>query len=97
MGNSVSRLSNQLQELHGERWYAKYLIFLEHCESYTKLNISLPGISKVPRTPKLPSVKWLMSVYVKDVLQRMEEIKAQITSVFGKVLKLDSTKKVIKT
>lgn len=46
--------------------------------------------------PPLPKPKWLLSVYARDVLSRLPEVKAKITSVFGSVLKMDSTKKVKK-
>ncbi|KAK2874526.1 hypothetical protein Q8A67_021679 [Cirrhinus molitorella] len=38
--------------------------------------------------------RWLMQVYAQDVLQRLDEIKATITSQYGRILKMDSTKKV---
>ena len=41
-----------------------------------------------------PSCKWLLSVYSQDILTRLDDIKANITSTYGTVLKLDSTKKV---
>ncbi|CAH3183649.1 unnamed protein product, partial [Porites evermanni] len=37
-----------------------------------------------------------LTVYCRDVLSRLEEVKAYITSTFGSVLKIDSTKKVTK-
>ena len=37
-----------------------------------------------------------MSVYLKDVWARLPELMAQITSTFGSILKIDSTKKVVK-
>ena len=36
----------------------------------------------------------LLTVYCRDVLSRLEEVKAYITSTFGSVLKINSTKKV---
>lgn len=35
-----------------------------------------------------------MQVYAQDILQRLYEIKATITSQYGRILKMDSTKKV---
>lgn len=35
-------------------------------------------------------------MYVQDILPRIEEIKASVTSTFGSILKMDSTKKVVK-
>ena len=37
-----------------------------------------------------------MDVYIRGVLQRIEEVKASITSTFGRILKMDSTKKIVK-
>ena len=43
---------------------------------------------------RVPSSRWLLSVYAQDILQRLPEVKAKITSIFGNILKMDSTKKV---
>ncbi|KAM8867921.1 uncharacterized protein ACB058_005816 [Synchiropus picturatus] len=42
----------------------------------------------------VPGVSWLLGVYVRDAMTRLPETKAKITSVFGSILKMDSTKKV---
>ena len=52
-------------------------------------NKELPPITLVPKGP------WFLAVYVRDVLSRLDEVKAKITSTFGSVLKMDPTKKVI--
>lgn len=44
----------------------------------------------------MPFCQWLTTVYSFDVQSRLEEVKAAITSVYGRVLKCDSTKKVVK-
>ncbi|XP_026110190.1 uncharacterized protein LOC113083135 [Carassius auratus] len=44
--------------------------------------------------PSIPKHRWLMQVYAQDVLQRLDEVKATITSQYGRILKMDSTKKV---
>lgn len=44
--------------------------------------------------PPLPSPIWLLTVYGYDVLTRLDEYKARITSTFGSILKMDSTRKV---
>ena len=50
-----------------------------------------------PPTPhRVPFCQWLTTVYSFDVQSRLEEVKAAITSVYGRVLKCDSTKKVVK-
>ncbi|CAL8301230.1 unnamed protein product [Gadus morhua 'NCC'] len=40
--------------------------------------------------------RWLLTVYGKDLMSRMGHIKASITSTFGSILKMDSTKKMTK-
>lgn len=49
-----------------------------------------------PHPPRILSCQWLSSVFCQDMLSRLEEVKAAITSVYGRILKVDSTKKVAK-
>ncbi|XP_019119722.2 uncharacterized protein LOC109139749 [Larimichthys crocea] len=49
-----------------------------------------------PQMPPVPSPIWLLTVYGYDILTRLDESKARITSTFGSILKMDSTKKVAK-
>ncbi|KAK0153862.1 hypothetical protein N1851_004054 [Merluccius polli] len=37
---------------------------------------------------------WLLLVYCHDILSRLEDVKARVTSIFGTILKMDSTKRV---
>ena len=39
---------------------------------------------------------WLMTVYAQDIFSRVPQLLATCTSIFGDVLKIDSTKKVCK-
>ena len=39
---------------------------------------------------------WLMSVYAREILSRLSQLLATCTAVFGRVLKIESTKKVCK-
>lgn len=48
-----------------------------------------------PKHMDIPTSRWLLSVYGRDIITRIDHIKASITSIFGSILKLDSTKKVI--
>ena len=54
------------------------------------------GESVVPPFRPVPTAKWLLSIYAADVLTRLDDIKKQIKSTFGDILKLDSTKRVRK-
>ncbi|MED6288568.1 hypothetical protein CHARACLAT_027900, partial [Characodon lateralis] len=79
-GNSVTQLYKKLQEEHSAAWTRRAL------EYFTDSSIIEP----------LSKPKWLLSVYTRDVLSRLPEVRAKITSVFGSVLKMNSTKKVTK-
>ena len=53
-----------------------------------------PKFDEAPSLPTLPKAGCLLTVYCREVLSRLEDVKAYITSTFGSVLKIDSTKKV---
>ena len=53
-------------------------------------------IDPLPQFLQLPDHRWLMKIYQLDVLSRQLYIKSAITSTFGEVLKMDSTKKITK-
>ena len=40
---------------------------------------------EAPSLPALPKAGWLLTVYCRDVLSWLEEVKAYITSTFGRV------------
>ncbi|KAK0141506.1 hypothetical protein N1851_021392 [Merluccius polli] len=90
MGNSVTQLYKKLQEQHSEAWLQRVLQYLTACF----LSCAPPAFAKPPELPDLPKPKWLLAVYARDVLGRLHLVKAKITSIFGSVLKMDSTKKV---
>lgn len=52
-----------------------------------------PQVS-LPVMHPVPTAHWLLCVYARDCLTRLEETKARVTSIFGTYLKMDSTKKV---
>jgi hypothetical protein len=49
-----------------------------------------------PAPQKIPSRKFFVNVFCRDVMSRLEEVNASLTSVFGRILKVDSTKKVVR-
>ena len=49
----------------------------------------------IPPLPAIPKPDWFLAVYLRDVISRIQETKAKITSTFGEILKMDSTKKGI--
>ena len=95
MGNSVTQLFRKLQEQHSKAWMQRVLQYLTACEPFTtSAAVRPPAFADPPVLPALPKPKWLLAVYARDVLGRLHEVKAKITSIFGSVLKMDSTKKV---
>ncbi|XP_066561738.1 uncharacterized protein LOC136750480 [Amia ocellicauda] len=94
LGNSATRLCKQLQEQHSEAWQHKTLRYLADCEPFVTSAPVVPSFRPPPPMPPVPGPKWLLAVYDLDVLERLAEVKAQVTSVFGSILKLDSTKKL---
>lgn len=48
----------------------------------------------LPSYKSPPSPKWFLAVYVKDVWSRLQLLKASATSIYGSILKIDSTKKM---
>ncbi|XP_056461290.1 uncharacterized protein LOC130401506 [Gadus chalcogrammus] len=55
-----------------------------------KDDVSLPTFVKVP------GLTWFGRVYVLEAVTRLDETKARVTSIFGDILKMDSTKKIAK-
>ncbi len=106
LGNSSALLHHSLEEMHSEAWLRKLLLYLTDCEQH-KSNVRegimrtfLPSGSQQylppPPYPGTHTYKWLLACYTQDVLARLEEVKGQITSVYGSILKIDSTKKITK-
>ncbi|KAM8867922.1 uncharacterized protein ACB058_005817 [Synchiropus picturatus] len=92
LGNSATRLHSTLVEEHTTAWIhrtkKKYLGVLRKLE----VRQSQP----FPEMHPVPGVSWLIGVYIREAISRLPETKARITSVFGTILKMVSTKKVNK-
>ncbi|CAM4652090.1 unnamed protein product [Leuciscus chuanchicus] len=94
LGNSPARLAKQLKENHGEEWLDRLAHCMGECAAFVDCPISLPVVFQEPPEPfEVPTSKWLLTVYGKDIVSRLDHIKAGITSTFGTILKIDSTKK----
>ncbi|XP_051915356.1 uncharacterized protein LOC127596645 [Hippocampus zosterae] len=93
LGNSATQLRRVLTEIHSEEWMAR-------CTSYlsilTQLGVPVSGRDEIPPMRSLPLVPWFLAAYVRDVLPRLEDNKGRLTSIFGNILKMDSTKKLTK-
>lgn len=99
LGNSSTKVHKQVLEQHSEHYLQRVLRFLQAREPFYLqaqrgfLNVAAPDKEVTPMRP-VPKAKWFLAVYVRDVMSRLDETKSKITSTFGSVLKLDSTKKV---
>ena len=93
-GNSVSKLYSQVCEEHSEEWAIRKARYLTACEPFTSALIYPHVFSPAPDPPSIPQPQWFSAVYVRDVMSRIDDVKARITSTYGSILKMDSTKKV---
>ncbi|XP_070403005.1 uncharacterized protein [Nothobranchius furzeri] len=94
LGNSATQLCNTLREQHSDAWMRRAIQYLGVCEQFLALGTTRGQIAPPPQMPPVPSPVWLLTIYGYDVLMRLDEFKARITSTFGSILKMDSTKKV---
>ncbi|XP_060905128.1 uncharacterized protein LOC132982594 [Labrus mixtus] len=95
LGNSPSRLVKQLRENHSEEWLQRLCQYLGACSDFVGRPSLFPVVFQDPPEPvAIPTYKWMLAVYGWDILSRLEHIKASITSTFGSILKMDSTKKI---
>ena len=92
LGNSASALRAALVEQHTKDWLVRTLRYLSVLEQLQVPGVAVRRVTVLPMRP-IPNVPWLISVYARDALGRLEETKGRITSVFGDILKMDSTKK----
>ena len=100
LGNSSSMVCHQLEEAHGERYLREVHHYLTNCKTFMAASlaglVSTTNLEAPPPLIPVPRHRWFMKVYQLDVLQRRDFIKASITSLFGSILKIDSTKKITK-
>lgn len=99
LGNSCSQVHKILTEQHSEEWLSKNLLYLTNCQSIQEASsaglIQPVAFDEPPKMLPVPQFRWLMQVYLQDVLMRLPDVKAEITSTLGRILKMDSTKKIV--
>ncbi|XP_073724498.1 uncharacterized protein [Misgurnus anguillicaudatus] len=97
-GNSSSYLQQAFQEAHSEEWARRSCDYFTDCEIHKRscLKQSQAVYSPPPPFIPLPLAQWFETVHANDVVGHLDELKGVITSTFGRILKLDSTKKVTK-
>lgn len=101
VGNSPTSLCNDVNEIHSQEWIKKVSAYLGNCMRHKETQKRFGTNPEVTyaRPPQFPGVsnpQWFLATYVRDVYSRIGTIRASITSVYGTVLKIDSTKKITK-
>ena len=93
IGNSHFALQNNLREI----FFTEYLFkSLKHKSGLQKFQQQPPVYKIVESFKNVPTYKWFIYAYVKDVCSRSDCLKASLTSVFGDIIKIDSTKKILR-
>lgn len=78
----------------------KNIEYMYACEKHQK-SMKLFGQATTDYTTDgpirdLPRSQWFLAAYVRDVFHRLDMIKASLSSTFGRILKIDSTRKITK-
>lgn len=98
LGNSSSAVMKQVREQHGESYLNNLQMHLSHYRDFKTSAergfFARIQFSEPPPAAAVPRHRWLMKVYQIDVLNRVDYIKAHMTSQCGTVLKMDSIKKI---
>ena len=77
VGNSTTQMQRRLVEMHFNHWMRKSLLFLADWQAYGKASLSsLAAPETPPKQTNVPSVKWLLSVHLQDVVNRVPALKA---------------------
>ncbi|KAE8277795.1 hypothetical protein D5F01_LYC24183 [Larimichthys crocea] len=98
-GNSSSYLQSVIEEAHSDEWARQTIRYLSNCESHMKMATFVPSAavhSPPPPFRPLPLAQWFETVHSNDILSHLDEMKGAITSTYGRILKMDSTKKITK-
>ncbi|CAB1440818.1 unnamed protein product [Pleuronectes platessa] len=100
VGNSSSYMQQALEEVHSEEWGRRTVEYLSDCTLHsrrTALTQYEPVAYEQPPTYRtLPLAQWFERVHANEILGHLDEMKGVITSTYGRILKLDSTKKITK-
>ena len=100
LGNSPTALCNSLQKLHSEEWMRAQVDYLSACQCHRRglesLHLPTPTYNQPSPPPPFPKAQWFLAAYIRDVWLRMPNLLAAATSTYGSILKMDSTKKILK-
>ncbi|CAL8266760.1 unnamed protein product [Boreogadus saida] len=96
LGNGVSRLRASLVEQHSRDWMQRSIAYLSVLRKLRGPGAAQKDDVSLPTFVKVPGLTWFCWVYVLEAVTRLDETKARVTSIFGDILKMDSTKKIAK-
>ena len=100
LGNSSTQLQIKLNKEHSEKYLQQSAQYLTECKYFSRASriglVSTVQFKEPPQFNAVPKYKWFLTVYAQDILSRMDFIKSSITSTFGRILKMDSTKKIVR-
>ncbi|XP_057204598.1 uncharacterized protein LOC130563187 [Triplophysa rosa] len=100
-GNSSSYLQSAVEEVHSEEWARRTIQYLSDCEHHLRKfalvqSATAPAFSAPAPFRPLPLAQWFETVHSNNILSHLDEMKGVITSTYGRILKMDSTKKITK-
>ena len=98
IGNSPTALRKDLNEIHTDEWIRKCIVYLSNCKRHKENRFAgqLLMYQHPPEFRPVPSPKWFLAVYLRDVWSRLPILKASASSVYGNILKIASKKKITK-
>ena len=94
VGNSSSQLRAYLVEHHTAEWMRQSNLFQHTYDKFVVSGVQVPALPLLPKMEPVPTSGWLLDTYTRESFSRIDELRAKVTSTFGSILKLDSTKKV---
>ncbi|XP_068566861.1 uncharacterized protein [Cebidichthys violaceus] len=94
LGNSADRLRSCLVQQHTAAWMNSCIRFMSTYKKFMTPGVTVPRPPDLPEMDLVPSRQWILSAFATDSFARLEEMRAKVTSVFGSILKMDSTKKI---
>ena len=98
MGNTSSYIQQAVDEIHSTEWAKRVVLYLSDCDLHKKncveRGIPPPVYKHPPQYSSLPLASWFETAHAIEVTRNLTAMRGIITSVYGRVLKVDSTKKV---
>ncbi|XP_034395653.1 uncharacterized protein LOC117735246 [Cyclopterus lumpus] len=94
LGNNVDRLRSDLVEQHTATWANSCIRFMSIYKKFMLPGVSVPPPPALPEMEPVPTRQCILSAFIADSFTRLEEMRAKVTSVFGSILKMDSTKQI---